>query len=74
MIDLNYGHLAVDSYQHARSRSNWPWTLVDAGPQVREAAQRHGFQASPKAPLGGPVDARWTLGPEAVATRANRRV
>src|SRR5205823_13369061 len=32
MIDLHYGHLAVDSYQHAvrswmRSRSNGPWTL-----------------------------------------------
>jgi integrase-like protein len=34
-------------------RGRW----VDVGPQARKAAQRHGFQASPKAPLGG----RWTL-------------
>jgi hypothetical protein len=64
MIDLHYGHLAVDSYPHAVS-------LLDAlaleravdagwrsGPQARQAGQRHGFQASPRAPLGG----RWTLG------------
>jgi integrase len=53
MIDLHYGHLAVDSYQHAVSlldalarartgRGRW----VDVGSQARKAAQRHGFQAS----------------------------
>jgi hypothetical protein len=57
MIDLHYGHLAVDSYQHAVSlldalasartgRGRW----VDVGPQARKAAQRHRFQAPSKAP------------------------
>ena len=63
MIDLHYGHLAVDSYQHAVSLLDALALerAVDAGwtsaQQARKAAQRHGFQASPKAPLGG----RWTL-------------
>ena len=35
-------------------RGRW----VDVGAQARKAAQRHGLQATPKAPLGG----RWTLG------------
>jgi hypothetical protein len=64
MIDLHYGHLAVDSYQHAVS-------LLDAlaleravdagwhtGTQTRKAASRHGFEPSRTAALGG----RWTLG------------
>src|SRR5215211_4648123 len=60
MIDLHYGHLAVDSYEHAVSlldalalewaRGRW----VGAGAQARKAAQRHGFQGVPKAfPAGG---------------------
>jgi hypothetical protein len=31
---------------------------VDVDPRARKAAPRHGFEAAPKAPLGG----RWTLG------------
>jgi integrase len=64
MIDLHYGHLAVDSYQHAVSLLDALALerAVDAGwtpaRRPRKAAQRHRFQASPKAPLGG----RWTLG------------
>ena len=46
MIDLHYGHLAVDSYQHAVSLLD-ALALeravdagVDVGPQARKAAQR----------------------------------
>ena len=54
MIDLHYGHLAVDSYQHAASlldvlaleRAVVRW--VDVGRQACKAAQRLGFQASRK--------------------------
>ena len=62
MIDLHYGHLAVDTStpfrSWTRSRSNGPWTLGGrrpAGPQSRTATQ---FQARATAPLGG----WWTLG------------
>ena len=61
MIDLHYGHLAVDSYQHAVSLLDALALerAVDAGwtpAHRRKVAQRHGFQASSKAPLGG----RWS--------------
>jgi len=61
MIDLHYGHLAVDSHQHAvslldalaleKGRGRW----VDVGPKGRKAPPRHGFQAQPKplSPGGG---------------------
>jgi hypothetical protein len=63
MIDLHYGHLAVDSYQHAVSlldalaleAGGGRW--VDVGSQARKAAQRLGFQAS-----GGVRGGPWTLG------------
>ena len=64
MIDLHYGHLAVDSYQHAVSLLDALALerAVDAGwtpsRRPRKAAQRHRFPTPPKAPLGG----RWTLG------------
>ena len=59
MIDLHYGHLAVDSYQHAVSlldalaleRAVGRW--VDTGAQARNAARRHGFQASREAFAAG---------------------
>ena len=59
MIDLHYGHLAVDSHQHAvtpgRARSRTGRRRrVDVGPEARNAAQRHGFQASQqRLPAGG---------------------
>jgi integrase len=78
MIDLHYGHLAVDSYQHAVSlldalaleRAVEPGGRRPAGPQSRTATRSPGHTegASRQA-----VDARWTLRPEAVATRANRK-
>ena len=58
-IDLHYGHLAVDSHQHAvtpgRARSRTGRRRrVDVGPEARNAAQRHGFQASQqRLPAGG---------------------
>jgi integrase len=63
MIDLHYGHLAVDSYQHAVSLLDALALerAVDAGwtpardPQSRTATR---FPGLAKAPLGG----RWTLG------------
>jgi hypothetical protein len=62
MIDLHYGHLAVDSYQHAVS-------LLDAGACARRALGGHrpkgvqsrtatGFPGLTKAPFGW----QWTLG------------
>jgi hypothetical protein len=62
MIDLHYGHLAVDSYQDAvslstRSRSNGPWTLGGrrrAGPQSRTATRFPDL-------AGGVRGGRWTL-------------
>ena len=59
MIDLHYGHLAVDSYQHAVSLLDALALerAVDAGwtpaPQARKAAQRLGFRASRKAFAAG---------------------
>jgi hypothetical protein len=54
MIDIHYGHLAVDSYHHAVSLLDALALerAVDAGwtsPQGRNTAQRFGFQASRKA-------------------------
>ena len=55
MIDLDYGHLAIDSYQHAVStprrsrartgRGRW----VDTDANDRKAARRHGFPAAREA-------------------------
>ena len=59
MIDLHYGHLAVDSHEHAVSLLDALALerAVDAGwtsaRQARKAAQRHGFQAPPKAFAAG---------------------
>jgi integrase len=78
MIDLHYGHLAVDSYQHAVS-------LLDA--LALERAVDAGWTSvgrptmprsdSVSRPRGRPsrrvVDARWTSRPEAVITSAVKR-
>jgi integrase len=54
MIDLHYGHLAVDSHQHAvslldalarKGRGRW----VDVDPKARNTPQRQGFGDSPTA-------------------------
>jgi hypothetical protein len=78
MIDLHYGHLAIDSYQHAVSLLDALALerAVDAGwTSRRRPAKPHSYtgsrphqDASPRA-----VDARWTSRPEAVATRAHRK-
>jgi hypothetical protein len=77
MIDLHYGHLAVDSYQHAVSLLDALALerAVDAGwtPSRRPArphtvtVSRHVEGAYRRA-----VDARWTSRPKAVATGPNR--
>jgi hypothetical protein len=78
MIDLHYGHLAVDSYEHAVS-------LLDALALDRAVDARWTSARRPAKPHSDTVpghtegasrrsvDARWTLRPEAVATKANRR-
>ena len=59
MIDRHYGHLAIDSHQHAVSLLDALALerAVDAGwtsaRKARKAAQRHGFQAPPKALSAG---------------------
>ena len=66
MIDLHYGHLAVDSYQHAVSlldalRSNGPWTLGGRRPAGTQSRTATRFRASrePSAAGGGrPVDVK----------------
>ena len=77
MIDLHYGHLAVDSYQHAVSLLDALALerAVDAGwTSARRPAKPHG-DTVPR-PRGRrsrrAVDARWTSRPEAVATSGNR--
>jgi hypothetical protein len=78
MIDLHYGHLVVDSYQHAVS-------LLDAL-ALKRAGTLGGRR--PASPPGGTatrfsghtegasrraVDARWTLNPEVPTAAANRK-
>ena len=78
MIDLHYGHLAVDSYEHAVSLLDALALerAVDAGwTSERVPAKPHGDTVS--RPRGRrsrrAVDARWTSRPQAAATRANKR-
>jgi integrase len=77
MIDLHYGHLAVDSHEHAVSLINALALerAVDAGrrragPQSRTVTRFPGLTgaASRRA-----VDARWTSRPEAAGIRADGR-
>ena len=74
MIDLHYGHLAVDSYQHAVSLLDALALerAVDAGwtPARRPAKPHSDTVSRPRARRSRrAVDARWTSRPEAVATR-----
>jgi integrase len=78
MIDLHYGHLAVDSYQHAVSLLDALALerAVDAGwTSARMPVTPHG--ASVSSPCGGrsrrAVDARWTSRSEATTTSARRK-
>ena len=78
MIDLHYGHLAVDSYQHAVSLLDALALerAVDAGwTSARRPAKPHGDTVSrpPERRSQRAVDARWTSRSESVATRPNRR-
>jgi integrase len=78
MIDLHYGHLAIDSYQHAVSLldalaleravdAGWTPTRTTAKPQGETVSRARG-RSSQRA-----VDARWTSRREAVTTSAVRR-
>ena len=78
MIDLHYGHLAIDSYQHAVSLLDALALerAVDAGwTPTRTTAKPHGDTVS--RPRGRrsrrAVDARWTSGREAVTISAVTR-
>ncbi len=78
MIDLHYGHLAIDSYQHAVSLLDALALerAVDAGwTSNRRPAKPHSDSVS--RPRGRRsrrvVDARWTSRSEAVTTSAVRR-
>ena len=78
MIDLHYGHLAVDNYQHAVSLLDALALerAVDAGwTPARKPAKPHG--ASVSGPRDGTarraVDARWTSRPQQVAAVARGR-
>jgi hypothetical protein len=78
MIDLHYGHLAVDSFQHAVSLLDALALerAVDAGwTSARRPAKPHSDSVSrpPRDAFAAAVDARWTSRPEPVATRPNRR-
>jgi integrase len=75
MIDLHYGHLALDSYQHAVSLldalaleravdAGWTPARTPAKPRHATVSEAHG-----SAPRRA-VDARWTSNPRPVATRA----
>ena len=73
MIDLHYGHLAVDSYQHAVSLLDALALerAVDAGwtPNRRPAKPHSDTGSRPRGRRSRrAVDARWTSGSEAVAT------
>jgi integrase len=78
MIDLHYGHLAVDSHEHAVSLLDALALerAVDAGwTSPCKPAKPHEYKAS--RPRGRrprrAVDARWTSRSETVAITANRR-
>jgi integrase len=78
MIDLHYGHLAVDSYQHAVSLLDALALerVVDAGwTPARRPAKPHGDTVS--GPREGAsrrvVDARWTSKPRRAAVAARGR-
>jgi hypothetical protein len=78
MIDLHYGHLAVDSYQHAVSLLDALALerAVDAGwtPARRPAPPHSDTVSRPHARRSQRVvDARWTSRPEAVTTSAVKR-
>ena len=78
MIDLRYGHLAVDSYQQAVSLLDALALerAVDAGwtPTRRAENRRRDTGSRPRGSRSQrAVDARWTLRFEAVATKARRR-
>ncbi len=78
MIDLHYGHLAVDSYQHAVSLLDALALerAVDAGwtPTRRAEEPRRDTGSRPRGSRSQRVvDARWTSRPQAPATRPNRR-
>src|SRR5947207_2842940 len=78
MIDLHYGHLAVDSYQHAVSLLDALALerAVDAGwTSARGPAKPHSDAVSrpPRRRPRRAVDARWTSKPRRVATRADGR-
>jgi integrase len=78
MIDLHYGHLAVDSHQHAVSLLDALALerAVDAGwTSARRSAKPHSDTVSRarRSQSRRAVDARWTSSSQAAATRANRR-
>jgi hypothetical protein len=78
MIDLHYGHLALDSYQHAVFLLDALALerAVDAGwtPARRPAAPHSDTVSGPRERRSRRlVDAWWTSRSEAVTTRPNRR-
>jgi integrase len=78
MIDLHYGHLAVDSHEHAVSLLDALALerAVDAGwTSVRRPAKPHHDTVSRprRSHSRRAVDARWTSMPEALATSSVRR-
>jgi integrase len=78
IIDLHYGHLALDSYQHAVSLMDALALerAVDAGwTPTRRDAKLHGAAVSGPRERGSEraVDARWTSTPRHVATGASGR-
>ena len=78
MIDLHYGHLAVDSYQHAVSLLDALALerAVDAGwtPAHKAVKPHHDTVSRARGRRSQrAVDARWTSGSETVTTRPDRR-
>ena len=76
MIDLHYGHLAVDSFEHAVSLLDGLALerAVDAGwtPTARPAIPHHHRLSAPRGRRSRrPVDARWTLRSETAALTVN---
>ena len=78
MIDLHYGHLAVDSHEHAVSLLDALALerAVDAGwtPAHKAVKPHHDTVSRARGRRSQrAVDARWTSGSETVRTRPNRR-
>jgi hypothetical protein len=78
MIDLHYGHLAIDSHQHAVSLLDALALerAVDAGwtPAHRAIKPHHDTVSRARGSHSRrAVDAQWTSRPDAVATSAVRR-